>query len=214
MTTGAQLVIFAKEPVPGQVKTRLAATIGDTAAAMIYHRMLAQNVQRLKTGPWQASLSVAPDCAVQRPQMFPPGPKLRPQGGGDLGARMWRVLAEARADAPVVLVGSDIPGLAGRHVAAAFAALEDNDLVIGPSRDGGFYLIGARCCPAADIFAGVAWSQATTLAQVLANCAVKPAQIAMLDDCDDWTDFERHAGNPDWMALLEGVEIERVYAHD
>ncbi|MFU8825266.1 TIGR04282 family arsenosugar biosynthesis glycosyltransferase [Yoonia sp.] len=199
---GVQVIIFAKAPVLGTVKTRLAATIGDVAALAVYQRMLRRCVGRLGRGAWRTILSVTPDDARHDSAHWPVGPDVVQQGGGDLGARMLRALMQAKAGAPVLVVGSDIPELGAGHIAQALDALAQNDLVFGPSTDGGFYLVGAKCPPPSDIFASVTWSSSTTLAQVIGNCAVLPALIDMLDDFDDMTVFARHRDHPDWATLL------------
>ncbi|MBQ2259774.1 MAG: TIGR04282 family arsenosugar biosynthesis glycosyltransferase [Loktanella sp.] len=202
--SAAQLVIFAKAPVLGTVKTRLAATIGDAAALAVYRRMLWRCTDRLRQGQWRLILSVTPDATTNGSHDWPADIDLVGQGKGDLGARMLRALQQARPDAPVVVVGSDIPELAARHVTQAIKALETDKLVFGPSADGGFYLVGASAPPPQDIFAGVTWSSPSTLAQVIRNCALRPALIDMLDDFDDMAAFARHRDNPDWASLLQG----------
>ena len=96
---------------------------------------------------------------------------------------------------PVVLVGSDIPHLRSHHVARAFALLGQNDLVFGPARDGGFWLIGAkRMRPLPQtLFAGVRWSTSTALADTLASLPkhVTTAFADTLDDVDDAETYRR-----------------------
>ncbi len=194
---GATVHIFAKAPLPGTVKTRLARTIGDAAACDLYRGMLAQTVRRLRAGTgWRTVLAVTPDAAADRPDLWPTRAARHPQGPGDLGARMLRVLATARKGHPVVIVGSDIPDLDAPHVAAAFAALGGSDIVIGPAVDGGFWLIGASAPPPGGLFDAVRWSTAFTLADTLANAAA--LRVALLDhrleDLDDAEGLRRLAG--------------------
>ncbi|MFU8866142.1 MAG: TIGR04282 family arsenosugar biosynthesis glycosyltransferase [Rhodobacterales bacterium] len=199
---GAQLYIFAKAPVLGTVKTRLAATIGDAAALAVYRRMLWRCAERLGQGPWRMSLAVTPDAAADDSDDWPAGVDREGQGGGDLGARMLRCLERAGPAAPVLVVGSDIPVLAARHIRQALSALQQNELVFGPSEDGGFYLVGANSPPPSDIFSNVTWSSPTALAQVIAQCPGTPALIDRLDDLDDMAAFARHRDNPDWTDLM------------
>jgi rSAM/selenodomain-associated transferase 1 len=194
---GAIVHIFAKAPLPGTVKTRLARTIGDVAACDLYRDMLAQTVRRLGAGTgWHTVLAVTPDVAADRPDLWPVAAERRPQGPGDLGARMLRVLATAREDRPVVIVGSDIPDLDAPHVASAFAALRGGEIVIGPALDGGFWLIGASAPPPAGLFDAVRWSTAFALSDTLANAA--GLRVALLDDrledLDDAEGLSRLAG--------------------
>ena len=97
---------------------------------------------------------------------------------------------------PVVLVGSDIPGMRPHHIARAFRLLGRHDLVFGPASDGGFWLIGARRIRAMprDLFAGVRWSTAHALADTRANvpAAVSAGEADTLDDIDTATDLRRY----------------------
>lgn len=198
----AQVVIFAKAPVAGTVKTRLAAAIGDAAALEVYRRMLWGCTDRLAQGPWHVQLAVTPDATATQSDDWPQGVARLPQGDGDLGDRMMRFLQQARPDAPVLVVGSDIPALSAPHIAQALSALDRNDLVFGPCVDGGFYLVGARMPPKPDLFAQVTWSAPTTLDQVIARCAVPPALIDRLDDFDDMDSYRRHRLDPAWSGLV------------
>lgn len=195
------ICIFAKAPVPGRVKTRLAAEIGALAALEIYTLMLARTVHRLSSDRWRTRLWVTPDDAARSGALWPGVVPRIPQGGGDLGARMGRALRSARPDAPVVVVGSDIPALAARHVVRAEAALRTAPLVFGPSRDGGFYLVAAREPPPETLFHGVTWSAATTLAQILQGGGADAALIDMLEDLDDFDTLCRNRADPDWRDL-------------
>ena len=186
------VVVFAKAPVLGSVKTRLAATLGEDAALAVYLRLLRRTVTRLSTGEWVVRLAVTPDESAGEPGLWPEGPDRVGQGGGDLGARMLRVLSVATPTRPIVLVGSDIPGLGAAQVAAAFEALETHDLVFGPAEDGGFYLVGARCPPKPTLFDGVGWSSLSTLADVLAGLDRAPAFVETLADLDDIASLEAH----------------------
>jgi glycosyltransferase A (GT-A) superfamily protein (DUF2064 family) len=121
-----------------------------------------------------------------------------PQGRGDLGARMQRAL-RAFAPAPVVVVGSDIPDLAPRHVAAAFRGLAAADVVIGPADDGGYWLIGMRGARRLHRpFAGVRWSGPHALADTVAALGpqARVAYAATLADVDDAAALTRWRARP------------------
>lgn len=185
------VVIFAKAPVLGTVKTRLAAGIGDAAALSIYRRMLQGVTARLKRGDWRLRLAVTPDDSLGQDDLWPREVPRLAQGGGDLGARMLRFLTSATPDAPVVIVGSDIPELSVEHVEQAFAALTAKPLVFGPAEDGGFYLIGTRQAPPAGLFRGVAWSTETVLRDSILNCGTDSVTlIDTLVDLDDVTSLK------------------------
>jgi rSAM/selenodomain-associated transferase 1 len=192
--TDASVVIFAKAPVAGAVKTRLAATIGAEEACAVYVALLARTVRRLDGGgPWETLRAVTPDEAVATASLWPDGPARLPQGAGDLGARMARALARAVPARPVVVVGSDIPDLDARHAAEAVAALAEADLAFGRAADGGFWLVGARRQPPPGLFAGVRWSGPHALAETLANAAgLRVALLTdTLTDIDEAVDYAR-----------------------
>lgn len=180
-----EVLIFAKAPVLGTVKTRLARDIGEVAALALYREMLHGVAARLSGQDWRLLLAITPDDSAGQSGLWP-GVDRIPQGGGDLGARMLRALARATDAAPVLVVGSDIPGLGPAQIRQAFAALENKPLVFGPATDGGFYLVGARGQPPAAMFAGVTWSTATVLRDTLAACPPGcAALIEQLPDLDD-----------------------------
>jgi glycosyltransferase A (GT-A) superfamily protein (DUF2064 family) len=117
-----------------------------------------------------------------------------PQGPGDLGDRMARVLRRL-PPGPVVIVGADIPDLTAAHVAQAFRRLGDHDWVIGPAEDGGYWLIGARRRPRLRLpFAGVRWGGPHALADTLAGLAgARVARLEVLADVDRGADLARVA---------------------
>lgn len=198
------LVIFARAPRLGGVKRRLAADIGDLAAWRFYRRTLTDIARRLGHDPrWRCWLAVTPDCDATRSRLWPSGIPRLPQGRGDLGRRMARPL-QRLPPGPVVIVGSDIPGVRPAHIARAFAMLGTHDAVFGPAPDGGYWLVGFRRRPfRPDPFAGVRWSGPHALADTLANldARVRVAMVDTLEDVDDlgawarWRD-ERGGATP------------------
>ena len=140
------LVIMAKLPQAGRVKTRLARDIGTTEAVRVYRTVLYRTLKDLSQDTrWHTWIAAAPDTAVWSP-VWPSQVGLLPQGPGDLGQRMQRVfdiLPWGRA----VIIGSDIPGIGRSDIAAAFAALGSNEAVFGPAADGGYWLVGQRRMP-------------------------------------------------------------------
>jgi hypothetical protein len=178
------VILFARVPRLGAGKRRLARDIGAGAALRFERVMLARSLRRLgHDRPWRLRLVLTPDRDARRNGGFP-------QGAGDLGRRMRRALA-ACAPGPAVLVGTDIPGLSAAHIAPAFALLGRHDIVLGPARDGGFWLIGCRHRP--PDFGRVRWSTEHALADVLANLpkSVSIGFAATLDDVDDGAAYRR-----------------------
>ena len=188
------LVIFARAPRLGTVKRRLARDIGTVGAWRFHRHGTAALLRRLARDPrWRCWLAVTPDRAAFTGRGLWPGARyLAAQGPGDLGARMGRVL-QSLPPGPVVIVGSDIPGIRARHVAEAFDRLGRHDWVIGPADDGGYWLIGARRRPALrPPFAGVAWGGDQVLARTLANLAGQDvAFLEELIDVDTGADLRR-----------------------
>lgn len=188
------LVVFAKAPALGRVKSRLAAEIGDVAALKAYRSLLSGVLRRVaRDRRWRTTVALTPDRALHRPRLLPVRLLAMPQGAGDLGARMRRPL-RVLPPGPVVIVGSDIPDLGARHVAAAFAALGRAEAVIGPARDGGYWLVGVRRRPNRPrLFAAVRWSTPHALADTLAGMprAWRCVQLESLEDIDDAASWRR-----------------------
>jgi uncharacterized protein len=187
------LGVFAKQPVPGQVKTRLAGDTSPEFASEVAAAFLADWLDRLASIDARRVLVFAP--AGARGYFTPASPafELVPQQDGDLGRRLEGFFtAELSAGAEaIVVVGADAPTLPIAFIEQAFGQLANNDLVLGPATDGGYYLIGcARCVP--PIFSGIAWSGSTVLQETVARLADSPIRLALLppwydvDTLDDW----------------------------
>jgi rSAM/selenodomain-associated transferase 1 len=194
---GTALVVMAKAPRAGAVKTRLCPPLSPAAAARLYRCFLLDVLDRVRT-----LRGVTPVVAYtpRRARGFfasaQPGMLLLPQGGGDLGGRMAGVFARvfAQGFAAALVIGADSPTLPTRHLRAAVRALARGaDGVIGPSEDGGYYLLGLRApCPA--MFEGIAWSTGRVLAQTLARARRAGRELARLPpwyDVDTVADLRR-----------------------
>ncbi len=191
-----QLGIFAKYWQRGAVKTRLAATFGADQAAEVYRAFLTTEVERLAELADRQVLAVSPASTVSAfREVFPDGWQIEPQCEGDLGARMEHYFSSAlAADADrVVLLGSDSPSVPVAYVEQAFASLESNDAVLGPTADGGYYLIGIRG-RVPPIFTGVAWSTSQVWEQTVTRLQAANLTFAELPDwydVDDAADLQR-----------------------
>ncbi|MDP2331075.1 MAG: TIGR04282 family arsenosugar biosynthesis glycosyltransferase [Reyranella sp.] len=191
------LVIFARTPQFGRVKRRLARDIGTPDATRFYRSTLSRQIGFMSRDPrWTVWLFVTPDTELRHPAWRGAVPlqRVRPQGRGDLGQRMLKPF-QMLPPGPVVLVGSDIPGMRPSHIDHAFRLLGRHDLVFGPARDGGFWLIGARRLRPMprDLFAGVRWSTAHALADTRANipATVSAGEADTLEDIDTADDLRR-----------------------
>ena len=191
-----RLVVMAKVPVAGRVKTRLAAEVGVAAAVRCARACTAAVLQRIGTDArWLTTVAVTPDGACRSPAR-PRDLEVEPQGRGDLGMRMQRLFDRA-GPGPVVIVGTDVPNIARVHVAAAFRLLGGHAAVLGPATDGGYWLIGmARRPHVPRPFAGVRWSSPHALADTLANLrGRRVARVATLPDVDTPADLARSAAS-------------------
>ncbi|UWQ91301.1 TIGR04282 family arsenosugar biosynthesis glycosyltransferase [Rhodobacteraceae bacterium M382] len=186
------LVIMVKVPRPGRVKTRLGRDIGMDAAAWWFRHQSARLIRRLRDPRWQIVLAVAPDVAGMASKVWPADLHRIPQGNGDLGDRMGRILRSMPAG-PVCIIGADIPGITRTHVARAFAALGDHDAVFGPAFDGGYWLVGAKRVAAlpSGMFRNVRWSTPHALADTIATLPGRRiAQVDQLRDVDTVLDLQ------------------------
>jgi rSAM/selenodomain-associated transferase 1 len=211
---GRLVVVFARAPRPGTVKTRLAADVGEAEALRIYRELAERTCAAVATLPAVARVvAVTPDdgCDETRRWLGDGWPCV-PQGDGDLGARMGRQLARAVASGArkVVIVGTDCPELDAATMERAFDALDGAEVVFGPALDGGYYLVGVRGEAAGDdparLFDAVPWSSERTLAANLACVAglgLRAALLAPLRDVDTAADWAA------WLAARRGAAAQR-----
>lgn len=160
-------MVFAKAPIPGQVKTRLCPPLTPDEAATLHGSFVLDMLERTKTATTQFKLPLDRylACAPSSTHVFfkimeeRQGVKLIDQVGDDLGGRMTQAfdVLFSRGYHRVVIVGTDVPTLPLDYFKQALAQLETHDLVLGPALDGGYYLIGLRK-PAPDLFADIPWS--------------------------------------------------------
>lgn len=181
--------VFAKAPVPGRVKTRLAADIGDRRATEIYRGLGRRTVDALRGGDYRLVVFGTPADSASLESigawLGPEGTEIHPQPEGDLGHRLATAVDGAlrRAEA-IVIVGTDIPGIDRKTVSEAFSLLREHDVVLGPATDGGYYLVGlTRSCP--DLFAGIDWSTSRVLDQTLDRIATKGLTVAFTEAKSD-----------------------------
>ena len=164
------LVLFAKFPRPGRVKTRLARAIGIDAAAKLYEGFLIDLIDRHLRQEYELVVAVDPDTGT--PTEFRhrfEGVHAVRQFGRDLGERLQETFCRwTRPARKVVIIGSDMPQLRPAAVQGALDALSECDVSIGPCIDGGFYLLGMK--QPHRILDGVSWSTPKVLEQVLVNC--------------------------------------------
>ena len=191
-----QLGIFAKYPQPGRVKTRLAASIGDESACRLYRAFVETLLARFAHVGNQRVLAFSPpERRAEFEALGGPCWQLAEQSTGDLGQRMQRYFKDAfeRGASRVVLLGSDSPTLPVEYVERAFRLLKEVPVVLGPSDDGGYYLIGAAG-QVPPIFDDIAWSSEAVWGQTtnrLRSLGQDFRELPPWYDVDDEEDLRR-----------------------
>lgn len=210
MGAPATILVFAKAPVAGQVKTRLAKTIGEQDAAILYRNMISRTLElATRIAPGGTELWVTPDsthpffaeCAARF------GVAIKLQTGSDLGERMARALScSLREGRPALLIGTDCPEYSEDYLREAWAALQaDCDVVLGPAADGGYVLVGGRA-PCDDMFRDISWSTPQVLAQTrakLRDAGIRWHELNPLRDLDCADDLQYFKGHS--RGFAEGV---------
>jgi len=207
------LGIFAKRPLAGAVKTRLAAAVGAEAAAKFYEVSLRTLLARVRGINLRRVIAVAPTAAVYSTQERsvedhsttspPPSPDIQwfqpfasfelwPQPPGDLGQKLaaWFDFA-CSSDDRVLVIGSDSPTLPLEFIEQAMRELETADCVIGPALDGGYYLLGLRRANPR-LFDGIEWSSPKVLEQTrdrAAELQLRVAELPPWNDVDEFADL-------------------------
>jgi len=166
---GPLLLVFLKNPELGMVKTRLAAGIGDAQALAVYQRLLEVTASACEPLPVRKEAWYAQRLPRDGERQMP-GVPARIQVGHDLGDRMEHAFSAAFTigHSPVIIIGTDCPGLTSAILQEAIDALAAHDAVIGPARDGGYYLLGLRA-PFADVFRNKQWSTSSVFAETMAD---------------------------------------------
>jgi len=187
----AIVCIFAEPPIAGAVTTQLVPELGAERAAVLAEAFLEDTVAMVRTLTW-AECIIAATKAFERSYFKPEEVWL--QSEGDMGERLEKVLRLALKRKPIVLaIGADSPGLPATYLQSARDALQKADAVLGPSADGGFYLIGLTDCPVG-VLEGIQWSHSTTLAATthkLEQFGMKTVLINPWFDIDSHDDLER-----------------------
>jgi len=211
--------MFAKHWLPGTVKTRLARSIGDDRASQLYHRFVITLLARFQEMGDRRIVAYSP---IERHAEFtavtPESWELTPQSSGNLGRRMNLFFDSHLVghEDRVVLIGTDSPTMPAQCIDDAFAALRTHPVVLGPSRDGGYYLVGAAG-KVPPIFADIDWSTPSVWQQTvdrLGNAGCRFAELPLWSDVDDLADLARIAdelkqlaqADPAWTSLSSEVQ--------
>jgi len=204
-----RIILFGRYPVPGKTKTRLIPGLGPAGAAELQRRLTEKTLETLKQvgSRIDIEIEVCLDGGTKAKAGRWLGKDLlySQQAPGDLGERMHAAFQEAfqQGCRRVVLVGTDIPGLKTRHLEEAFRAFEDRDLVLGPSTDGGYWLMGLN--RRINLFRNIRWGTGDVLEQTLSAARGFGLGFCQLDPLTD-VDTEE-----DLRLLLPGLAVHRPY---
>lgn len=203
MAATATLCIFAKPPRPGEAKTRLASELGAEGAAALARAFFRDTWASVSALPWARPVLATTDVTAWEWRSAA-GAAIWPQGPGNLGARLERVLGRALEESALAIaIGADTPGLPPRLVEDARDALGSADAVLGPAVDGGFYLIGLRRCPAG-LLAGLPWSAPDTFDPTLARLRERRLATEILSP---WFDVDLPRDLRSLRALISRGEV-------
>jgi hypothetical protein len=217
------LLVFLKEPRPGVAKTRLVPALRPETAARLYRVLAEEEVRRTapEAGEYARLFCFTPAHARPAMAAWFPGQDLWAQPEGDLGTRMAAAFAEgfSRGARRVGIIGTDVPWVDRSAVRAAFDALEDHDVSVGPARDGGYYLLATRA-PRPSLFEGIAWSTAAVLPSTLARAASQGLRVFLLpplpdldrlqDLADEWERLEPLLGGEPGLAQELAAALRRA----
>jgi rSAM/selenodomain-associated transferase 1 len=196
----AAVALFAKAPVPGRVKTRLSPPLTPEEAARVARALLTATIETLVSSAparWTLFLDGEPDDGLSA-LAAAHGLGLRAQDGRDLGARLAAAFRHLRGEgaARVLAVGADAPTLPPGRLAEAVRALDECDVVLGPTEDGGYYLVGTAS-PREEIFRDIPWSTASVLSATLARAEAAGLAVRLLPpwyDVDSVEELRRLRG--------------------
>lgn len=202
------LIIFVKNPILGQAKTRLAATLGKEKALMIYEKLLEKTHQ--ETFGLACDKKVYYHAFVPENDLWSEGEYHKAlQIEGSLGEKMAAAFQEAFQSGyyKVVIIGSDCYDLTSNHLQLAFDKLNEADAVLGPSQDGGYYLLGMKTF-ARELFENIAWSTSSVSQETLKTLKTLNKTVALLpelNDVDEAEDLGPWA--EDWLNKEDHKEI-------
>lgn len=189
------IIVFLRTPEQGKVKTRLAKSLGDLEALRIYRHLISRTLMTVSDCHLPTYLYFHPriDHAIQESfSTF----NHHVQEEGDLGWKMYKAFEDILSRHPrAILIGTDCPYLTPALLAAALTSLEHHDLVIGPAKDGGYYLIGLNKNEI-KLFEDISWSTETVFRDTLTiiqgqhlSCHILP-ELSDIDQIEDWNEYQ------------------------
>lgn len=198
------LLIFTRNPVLGKCKTRLAATVGDESALEIYKFLLQHTVAITKS--LTAAKQVYYSEEIKEDDIWDSKFYVKKlQSGQDLGVRMANAFQEGFASGfeKIIVIGSDMFDLDQKDIEIAFSTLAENDFVIGPAQDGGYYLLGMSTFNA-ELFQNKEWGKPTVLEATLKN--LKDEKMTLLDERNDVDLYEDIKNNEAFHPFIKHIK--------
>jgi rSAM/selenodomain-associated transferase 2/rSAM/selenodomain-associated transferase 1 len=206
------VVLFTKYPEKGTVKSRLSRYYGEDFVVDLYRNFITDTLDTLSEGHYSYRVAFYPgDKKSEMIDEFGSKHLYMPQTGPDLGERMKNAMVDLFSDGfrSILVIGSDIPDLPNHILESAFRALENHDAVIGPSVDGGYYLIGmqeSKFLP--DVFDGLMWGTNTVFQETMKKFIKKRCSPHILPM---WRDVDRPVDVNDYMRRNENTEFTRSH---
>jgi uncharacterized protein len=208
------LIIFAKAPKPGQVKTRLEPDLLPEEACRLYEAFvidILRATERLRGVTRIVGCTPAQNASFFRSLADRYHVRLMDQQGGDLGERMQKAFEVTyhQGPGPVAIIGTDSPTLPMEFVQEAFTLLRDHELVLGPSHDGGYYLVGCRK-NIPPIFEGIPWGSDEVFAMTLKRAVDLKLKCALLPfwyDVDTLSDLKLLAEHLRYLEQRGAVNV-------
>ncbi|MAT40507.1 MAG: hypothetical protein CL946_13000 [Ectothiorhodospiraceae bacterium] len=188
--SGSVIILFARHPEPGKTKTRLAVDTGPAAAAQMY-RVCAEHVYgAAKATGFELLVSVPAQTPLEKMDAWLGAGQYHLQPGGTIGVKMRDAFEHVFKHGAnrAILIGTDVPDVTSGLLTEAHAALQSDDVVIGPAMDGGFWLIGMNAAQP-QLFANIEWSTDTVYERTVQNAAqsgLSLGRVAMLRDIDTY----------------------------
>jgi len=187
MTEDNALIIFIKTPIPGKVKTRLAAATGDKLAAKLYKAFIMDTIKtcnNIHSSKYIFFDGDYPDNFIRIPENY----TIIEQSDGNIGNRMYNALlgVSSFGHSKIILIGSDIPDLPEKYINEAYILLDQNDAVIGPSNDGGYYLIGLKNNVIQNyLFTDIHWSSDKVMSETIQKLNHSGKKFSLIKSCSD-----------------------------
>ncbi len=206
------LIIFTRYPQPGKTKTRLIPTLGVQGAASLQRQMTEYTLSKVKKFQKSAGISFEVRFAGGDLQLMQNwlGTEInyQLQGEGDLGKRMENSFLSAfnQGAQEVVIIGIDCPGINAEVLTEAFEKIQNNDLLIGPAVDGGYYLIGLRRA-IAQLFTNIDWGTAQVLQQTVDIAQLLHLSVAYLRTL---ADIDRPEDLSIWELLVNSEQLSDI----